>query len=113
MWLSGRAFALHVKGPGFDPRHLHSHFFFLFGKRSIFCRWYICKQTRICDNGHGVKPNVLFLTSDNEFSGIIYSLCRGRQNIFLRIFSTKFVVKCTTKILRLGRQKQKVRPKIF
>ena len=23
MWLSGRAFALHVKGPGFDPRHLH------------------------------------------------------------------------------------------
>ena len=22
MWLSGRAFALHVKGPGFDPRHL-------------------------------------------------------------------------------------------
>ena len=27
MWLSGRAFALHVKGPGFDPRHLHLHFF--------------------------------------------------------------------------------------
>ena len=28
MWLSGRAFALHVKGPGFDPRHLqflHNH----------------------------------------------------------------------------------------
>ena len=23
MWLSGRAFALHVKGPGFDPRRLH------------------------------------------------------------------------------------------
>ena len=23
MQLSGRAFALHVKGPGFDPRHLH------------------------------------------------------------------------------------------
>ena len=23
MWLSGRAFALHVKGPGFDLRHLH------------------------------------------------------------------------------------------
>ena len=41
--------------------------------------------------------NVLFLTSDNEFSGIIYSLFRGRQNIFLTIFSTKFVVKCATK----------------
>ena len=24
MWLSGRAFALHVKGPGFDPRHLQN-----------------------------------------------------------------------------------------
>jgi hypothetical protein len=22
MWLSGRAFASHVKGPGFNPRHL-------------------------------------------------------------------------------------------
>ena len=29
MWLSGRAFALHVKGPGFDPRHLQ-RFFFLY-----------------------------------------------------------------------------------
>jgi hypothetical protein len=27
MWLSGRAFALHVKGPGFDPRHLQNTFF--------------------------------------------------------------------------------------
>ena len=26
MQLSGRAFALHVKGPGFDPRHLHVRF---------------------------------------------------------------------------------------
>ena len=31
---------------------------------------------------------------NNEFSGIIYSLLSGRQNIFLTIFSTKFVVKC-------------------
>ena len=46
--------------------------------------------------------NVLFLTSDNEFSGIIYSLFRGKQNIFLIIFSTKFVVKCATKILKIG-----------
>ena len=29
MWLSGRAFALHVKGPGFDPRHLHILLLFL------------------------------------------------------------------------------------
>ena len=31
--------------------------------------------------------NVMFLTSDNEFSGIIYRLFRGMQNIFLTIFS--------------------------
>ena len=46
--------------------------------------------------------NVMFLTSDNEFSGIIYGLFRGRQNIFLTIFSTKFVVKCATKILKIS-----------
>ena len=45
---------------------------------------------------------MLFLTSDNEFLGIIYSLFRGRQNIFLTRFSTKFVVKCATKILQVG-----------
>ena len=27
MWLSGRAFALHVKGPGFDPHNLQKCFF--------------------------------------------------------------------------------------
>ena len=42
--------------------------------------------------------SVLFLTSENEISGIIYSLFRGRQNIFKIIFGTKFVVKCATKI---------------
>ena len=36
MWLSGRAFALHVKGPGFDPRHLHN-FLLLFS--FIFTRF--------------------------------------------------------------------------
>ena len=44
---------------------------------------------------------MLFLMSDNEFSGIIYSLFRGRQNIFLTIFSTKFVIKCATEILKV------------
>ena len=57
--------------------------------------------------------NVLFLMSDNEFSGIIYSLFGGSQNIFLTIFSTKFVVKCATKILKIGSQKQKLCQKIF
>ena len=49
-----------------------------------------------------VNSNVLFLTSDNEFLGIICSLFRGRQNIFLTIFGIKFVVKCATKILEIG-----------
>ena len=45
---------------------------------------------------------MLFLASDNEFSGISYSSFSGRQNIFLTIFSTKFVVKCETKIMKIG-----------
>ena len=45
-----------------------------------------------------IDVNVLFLTSVNEFSGIIYSLFTGMQSIFLTIFSTKFVLKCATKI---------------
>ena len=40
---------------------------------------------------------MLFLTSDNEFSEITYSLFGGRQNIFLTIFSNKFVIKCAAK----------------
>ena len=31
---------------------------------------------------------MFFWTSENEFSGIIYSLFRGRQNIYITIFST-------------------------
>ena len=50
-----------------------------------------------------MQPNVLFLTSDNEISGIMDSLFRGRQNIFI-IFSTNFVVKCATKIVKIGCQ---------
>ena len=46
---------------------------------------------------------MLFLTSDNEFSGIIYSLFRGSQNIFLTIFRTKFVVKCEKKNSKEGK----------
>ena len=44
--------------------------------------------------------NVLVLTSENAVSGIIYSLLRGRQNIFL----TLFVVKCRvlTRSLKIG-----------
>ena len=46
--------------------------------------------------------NVLFLTSENEISRIIYSLFRDRQIVFIIIFSTKFVVKCATNILKIG-----------
>ena len=46
--------------------------------------------------------NLLFLTFDNEFSGIMYSLFGGRQNNFLIIFGTKFVLKCPAKILRIS-----------
>ena len=35
---------------------------------------------------------LLFFTSKNEILEIFYSLFRGRQNIFLTIFSTKFVI---------------------
>ena len=59
------------------------------------------------------KQNVLFLTSENETSGIICSLFRARQTISFAIFSTKFVVKCATKILKIGWQIQKLVPKIF
>ena len=48
----------------------------------------------LCDSA----ANVLILTSDNEFWARIYSLFRGRQNIFLTLFNTKFVVKCAKKI---------------
>lgn len=39
MWLSGRAFALHVKGPGFDPRHLQYFLVFIY---NIFLRLIKC-----------------------------------------------------------------------
>ena len=44
---------------------------------------------------------MLFLSFDNEFSGIMYSLFGGRQNIFLTIFIIKFVIKCAAKILKI------------
>ena len=47
-------------------------------------------------------PIVLLLTSENDISRIIYSLFKGRQNIFLTLSSTKFVLKCATKILKIG-----------
>ena len=37
---------------------------------------------------------MLFVTTENEISWIIYSLFRGKQTIYLTLFSTKFVVKC-------------------
>ena len=46
--------------------------------------------------------NLLFLTFDNGFSGITYNLFGGKQNIFLTIFSTKFVIKCAANKLKIG-----------
>ena len=40
---------------------------------------------------------MLFSMSDNEFLGTIYRLFGGRQNIFITIFNTKFVVNCAAK----------------
>ena len=45
---------------------------------------------------------LMIVTSENETLGIIYSLFRGKQNIFLTIFSSKFVVKCATKTLKIS-----------
>ena len=56
-----------------------------------------------------LDTNGLFLTS--EFSGIIYSLFRGWQNVFLTIFSTKFVITCATKVLKNQLTKTKVMSK--
>ena len=70
-----------------------------------------CFQTH--NQGTVVVINVLFLTSENEISGIIYSLFRGRQNIFLTIFSIKLDVKCATKILKISLQIQKLCPQVF
>ena len=74
------------------------------------------QEDRIRMFGGQVKPNiitvfdknsytfssVLFLAFDNEFLGIMYSLFGSRQNIFLTVFSTQFVVKCAAKILKIG-----------
>ena len=45
---------------------------------------------------------LLDLTSENEVSGIIYSFLRWKQNIFLAMISTEFVVKCVARILKIG-----------
>ena len=50
------------------------------------------QSENICFPEHEALLHITFLTSNNEFSGIIYSLFRGRQNIFLTIISTKFVI---------------------
>ena len=43
----------------------------------------------------GSHTTILILTS--EISGIINSFFRGRQNIFLILFTAKFVIKCAAK----------------
>ena len=56
---------------------------------------------------------VLFLSFDDEFSWIMYSLFGCRQNIFLIIFSTKFVVKCAPEILKIIYQIKILCPKFI
>ena len=55
-----------------------------------------------------ITTNVLFLTSEKESLGIIHWLFSGRQNIFLIIFSTKFVVKCAKKKKKKKKKKLKI-----
>ena len=45
---------------------------------------------------------MIILTLENEFSEIIYILCRGRQNIYSTILGSKFVVTCAANILKIG-----------
>ena len=56
---------------------------------------------------------MLFLNFDNEFSGIMYSLFGGRQNSSPTLFSTKFIVKSTAKILKIGYQIKILYPKLI
>ena len=56
---------------------------------------------------------MLFSTSANTNPQIIYSLFRGKQHIYLSIVRSKYVVKCISKILKIGRQIQKLCPKII
>ena len=45
--------------------------------------------------------NVYILAPENAFPEIIYAFFGGRQNIFLTILDTKFVVICAAKILKI------------
>ena len=46
------------------------------------------------------KENIIkyILAPENEFPEIIYAFFGGRQNIFLTILGTKFVVTCAAKV---------------
>ena len=66
-------------------------------------------ESDLCPNPY---PNVLFLTFDNEFSGIMYSLFGGRQTMFLTMFSNKFVVKCVAKKFKNRLTNKDFMPKI-
>ena len=68
MWLSGRAFASHVKGPGFDPRHL---------QREMRC-WCsgIMQDSHSCDPGSIPGQRIVF-TPLCENGKHIYALTDG------------------------------------
>ena len=46
--------------------------------------------------------NVYILAPENEFPEIVYAFFGGRENIFLTIVGTKFVVICAAKIFKVG-----------
>ena len=57
------------------------------------------------------KSNVLFLPSDNVFSRISSFSFDCMQIIFFVEFGAYFVLKCATKILKIGPQLKKFCPK--
>ncbi len=73
---SGSAFALHVKGPGFDPRYLQMIFF-----------TFSCSKdaSQNCPTGFSI-----FATKRCKINQEIFltSLCPGRTNVFFFFFKT-------------------------
>ena len=51
-------------------------------KLQVPCKCSVSQQAKVTE-----LTNVLFLTFDNEFSGVMYTLFGGRQTIFLTVFS--------------------------
>ena len=66
------------------------------------CHCYVADYLRMHSFYWPQFSKVLFMNSEDKFSGIIHRLFRGTQNIFKLYFSIEIVVKCATKILNIG-----------